>query len=221
MTTLRQDKARCGVCGEDNVFHVLNSTNSRGSADLDTRPPEMKRSTMWMWVQRCTGCGYCAAKVSEARPEAAMVVKRQAYKDQLNNPAYPELANSFLCQAMVDQASGEYAAAFWVAVNAAWACDDMDRPDQALICRQLAIELLGQVHEHGQQVSEQAGATTALRVDLLRRAGRFKEAMDVAEAWEAEDEEDVIDYILDFQCDLIENRDRGCHTIAEAYEVES
>jgi hypothetical protein len=221
MTTLRRDTARCGVCGEDNVFHVINSTNSMGSADLDTRPPEMQRSTMSMWVQRCTGCGYCAAKVGEARPEAATAVKRQSYKDQLKNPAYPELTNTFLCKAMVDRASNEYAAAFWATVFAAWACDDMDRSDQALICRQQAIELLDQVKEHGQQVSKQTGVTTTLRVDLLRRAGRFEEAMKVAEAWDAEDEGDAIDCILDFQCDLIEIRDRGCHTVAEAYEAES
>ncbi len=96
LTTLYEKKAQGSVCGTENEYTGIGSTNALGSLDLDTRPPEMERSTIFTWVQRCPECGYCASDVSITRPRAQAVVNGEEYKDQLNDPTYPELANSFL-----------------------------------------------------------------------------------------------------------------------------
>ena len=47
MTTVFPQTVRCSVCGAENEMMVVASTNTfGGTMDLDTRPPEMKRSTM-------------------------------------------------------------------------------------------------------------------------------------------------------------------------------
>lgn len=127
MTTLYKEKARCAVCGTETEYTCIGSTNAFGSPDLDTRPPERHRSTIFAWVQRCPECGYCGSDVSQAPSQAASVVSSPEYTRQLSDSTYPELANKFLCKALIDERSGDYAAAAWALIHAAWACDDADQ----------------------------------------------------------------------------------------------
>jgi len=119
MTTHYEKKVRCSECGAENEYTCIGSTNVFGSPDLDTRPPEMQRSTTFAPIQRCPECGYCASEVSTTHPEARAVVGGKEYRDQLNDPTYPELANSFLCKAMVDRESKDFSAATWAFIHAA------------------------------------------------------------------------------------------------------
>ena len=163
MTTHYREAVRCSVCGVQNEFTGIGSTNAFGSSDLDGRPPEMHRSTMFAWVQRCPDCGYCASDLSISHPKAQEVMGREEYRDQMNDPAYPELANSFLCKALVDRESKEFAAATSALVHAAWACDDSHKGDQATACRKRAADMLRVAEEHGQNVADESGASTAMR----------------------------------------------------------
>ena len=51
MTTLGTASAACAVCGTVSEYTVIQSTSRFGSPDLDTRPPEMERSTLPYWVR--------------------------------------------------------------------------------------------------------------------------------------------------------------------------
>jgi hypothetical protein len=195
---------------------VICSTNTFGSPDLDTRPSEMQRSTIFAWVERCPHCGYCASDVSESHPEASSVVEGEEYQDQLNDPACPELANSFLCEAIIEREAGNYAAATWALIHAAWVCDDSDLPIQATVCRHKATDMFVRAEGHGQPLTDQAGVSTAILVDLLRRSGRLIGARRVATSRREGISEDIILRILDFQAALVEKGDVACHTIAEA-----
>ena len=216
MTTLHWEKTRCSVCGVESQYDGIGSTNAFGSADLDTRPPEMERSTIFACVQRCPECGYCASDVSESRPGSRVVVSGKEYKGQLNDPEYPELANSFLCEAIVEQKAKDYAAATWALIQAAWVCDDSDRPVQAKVCRTKAAKMLLIADEHGQEVAEQEGASTAILADLLRRAGRSEDAREVIAKRRGGITEGIIVQILDFEATLLDKNDVLCNTIAEA-----
>ena len=218
MTTIVHRKARCYLCTTQSEFMRIASTNRMGSPDLDTRPPQMERSTMRTWVQRCPKCGYCASDVSAPRPEAAAVVSTREYKRQLADPEFPPLANSFLCKALIESACGEYSAEAWALIHAAWVCDDSGHVNQAVMCRQRATEALARAEEHGQQLTEQEGAATAILVDLLRRSGRFDQARRVIAERCSTIADDIILRVLDFQIRLIDQDDESCHTIAEAYE---
>ena len=65
MTTMHEEKVQCCVCGKKNNHEVVGSSYSHGSSDLDTRPPEMTRSTIYYSIQRCPSCGYSASDLSE------------------------------------------------------------------------------------------------------------------------------------------------------------
>jgi hypothetical protein len=211
MTTHYEKKVRCSECGAENEYTCIGSTNVFGSPDLDTRPPEMQRSTIFASIQRCPECGYCASEVSTTRPDARAVVGGKEYRDQLNDPTYPELANSFLCKAMVDRESKDFSAATWAFILAAWACDDSDHPDQAMACRQKAADMLAIAEEHGQQVADQDSASTAILVDLLRRSGRIEQAREVIATRRGRITEDIVARILDFQTALLDKNDISCH----------
>src|SRR4051794_14995014 len=111
MTTIGHRNIACAVCGTEAVVPFVNSTNTMGPPDLDLRPAEMMRSTIWTHVQRCASCGYCAADISSAHDNCGDVIASVTYRDQLANEAFPELANSFLCAAIVASAFDEEAAA--------------------------------------------------------------------------------------------------------------
>jgi hypothetical protein len=216
MTTHQEENVRCSICGTEAEYPMITSTNAFGSTDLDTRPPEMERSTMFAWVQRCPKCGYCASDVSAARPEAQAVVIGQEYKDQLNDPTYPKLAASFLCKAILDKESNDFAAATWALIHAAWVCDDSDQAEEAMACRQKAADMLVIAEEHRQQVAEQDGAATTMLVDLLRRSGQLEQARKTIAARRSTITEGIIARILDFQTGLLDRNDIACHTTAEA-----
>lgn len=103
MTTLYEEKARCAVCGTETEFTGIASTNAFGSPDLDTRPPEMQRSTIFAWVQCCPECGYCSSDISKVPSQAVSVVHSPEYGKQLTDSTYPELANGFLCKAIIGE----------------------------------------------------------------------------------------------------------------------
>lgn len=215
MTTLYKKKEQCVVCGTETEYTEIASTNSFGSPDLDTGPPEMKRPTIVNWVQRCPECGYCAPDVSKATPQVASLVRGTEYVHQLADSTYPELANSFLCEALIEESSEDYAAAAWSLIRAAWACDDAKRGGSAKLCRNKAIGMIRKALESGQQVVNQDGTEMAIQVDLLRRAGSFNEARELILTQRPAITEDIILKVLAFQETLIASGDESCHTISE------
>ena len=216
MTTVYREKYRCSLCGKKTEYTCISSTNTfGGSPDLDTRPPKSKRQTIFAWVQRCPKCGYCAWDISTARPEAQAVIIGQEYKDQLNDPAYPELAASFLCKAILDRETKEFAAATWALIHAAWVCDDSDQTEEATACRQKAADMLLIAEEHNQRVAKPDGVSTAILVDLLRRSGQPEQARKMIEARRCIITEELVVQILNFETDLLNRSDISCHTIAE------
>lgn len=215
MTLIVNEEAQCALCGTNALYPCVLSTHQFGATDLDTRPPEGKRSTIHTWVQRCPGCGYVGTHVAEAPPEALAVVRSPAYMRQLNDPSYPELANSFLCKALIDEACGNFAKAAWALIHAAWVCDDAESPKAAEKCRTRAADMIEKAWANGQKLSSQEGADGAIRVDVLRRAGRFEEAQRLIETLRPSTRNRIIRSVLDLEEALIAKRDTACHTLEE------
>ena len=210
MTTIYETIIRCGNCGSENFYQKIASMNIRGPADLDLQPPGLNRSTM---VQRCPGCGFCAYDVSKFPFDSAAVLNSMEYKNQLNDPTCPKLVNSFLCKAIINRNARNYAKATRALINAAWACDDLGYPSQAVACRKKAVVMIALAEKYGQQISNQDGVVTAILVDLMRRSGQLEQAKKVIEARRAGIQQDIIIHILDYQTFLIEKGDISCHSI--------
>jgi hypothetical protein len=134
----------------------------------------------------------------------------------LKNAEFPELANFFICKSMIDEHGGKFVSATWALIHAAWACDDAKSTAQAVSCRKRAVTMLRKAEASGQEVAQQLGVSTAILVDLLRRAAALDEAARVVDQAGGAFSEEVLAQMLNYQKELIEAGDLDCHTIAEA-----
>lgn len=216
MTTSYKATVQCSACGKKSDVTLLSSTSYFGSADLDTRPPPVARYSIDNWVQRCPSCGYCSGDLQQGGAAAAEIVNTQHYQDQLQDETYPDLANSFLCEAMIAERQGAFSTATWALTWAAWACDDAKLGDQAIHCRRRAAIMLVKAEEQGQAIHSQPGASTLILIDLLRRGQRPEKALVLANDYADYLGNDVIRRAIAYEVELIESGDLGCRTIADA-----
>lgn len=220
MTRLQPIQQICGHCGALWQGVALLSTNGIGS-DLDTRPLGMARETLHYQVQRCSACGYCAANLSQAPSTAALqCLDKPDYLAQLNDPAYPRLANAFLCQALLHQTEGQPGATLTALLSAAWVCDDAEAGEAARQCRRRAIALLSDQDLPDSEffpapASDYAGQRDLLLSDLLRRAERFAEGQDVVAHGLAIAQNAHIRRLLRFEQQLIAAGEMGARRIAD------
>jgi len=172
-------------------------------------------------IQCCPSCGYCAEQIGQRPRGARRAIESIVYRDVLENARMPELARQYFCAALVaeaaelrDQASSHF-------LSAAWACDDSGATEQARICRNRAAEMLAKAIEWGDVPSE-SPVVHGVRADMLRRAGRYDEAVealssiDSGDGGEATQAATVLAYIRE----LAEARDDGPHSVAEAFASE-
>lgn len=219
MTTFYSEELECYVCGKTSTQTSVGSTNVFGSPDLDGRPPEMQRSTMGAWVQRCPSCGYCSADISEGKPGTRELVESDSYKNQLGDPGYPKLANMFLCFSILEEGAGNIVSVVQLQINASWACDDAGAGSSARECRLKAAAFLEQVRDSGMKMHpDEPGLDEAILVDLLRRAGQHEKARSRCREALEQGYTDTVGGVLEFENELITQQDVAPHTIAEALE---
>jgi hypothetical protein len=218
MTTMDNIKVNCCVCDTESIHISVGSTNAFGYPDLDSRPPEMERSTIYYLIQRCPSCGYCASDLSACLDNAEALVKSKIYQDILDTPSIPKGAASYLASSYIYEQLRQYSESAWMAINASWVCDDENDAHAAKKCRERAIELIeiGQAMLLFQHLSEQTGASEAITIDLMRRVSRFQDARNLAEQTKAKEIDDVILKIINYEETLIDNQDIDSHTIDES-----
>jgi hypothetical protein len=221
MTTTHKMFVGCRVCGKASSQFGIGSTSAYGYADLDSRPPEMRRSTIAYWVQRCPVCGCCAADLEAVSESARALVESAHYRLQLHDEDFPELANSFLCSAMLLEDDEKYIEAAWASIHAAWACDDARVEASGTRCRNEAIRLIRLVREKGLALTDQPSSDPAILVDLFRRAGRFKEGIQEVDDALAHAEDETVRTLLRYQRSLLLKADRGLYTVEAALFIAS
>jgi len=207
----------CFNCGEANDFPGITSFHINGWYDLDLRPPETARSALKYRVNRCPSCGYCAYDLAAGYNSFKNTLKSELYLNQLNNPEYPELANTFLCISMLFAGDKYYAIAVISAIQASWVCDDL-QPDQAINCRRKALEYYELVKSEGQSLTTNPICDQLVIADLLRRCNEFDKSIKIVEDTFSPKLEANIQQGLIYEKHLAENRDAKCHTFEEAKE---
>lgn len=213
---------RCAVCGTDSAQHVLGSTSTFGPPDLDLRPHGPARWALQFQVQRCPRCGYCAETIGQRSRGARRAVASIVYRDVLENARMPELARRFFCAALVAEAAELRHKSARHFCSAAWACDDAGSTEQARICRDRAAEMLARAIEWG-DVPSQSPVVHGVRADMLRRAGRYEEAIEVLDAAGVggeDDDESQAATVLAYIRELAESGDDEPHSVAEAFSAE-
>ncbi len=215
MTTIHEEVVTCALCRESSSVTVVTSTSSFGSPDLDLRPAEPERSSIFAWVQRCGWCGYCAPTIEEGTPYTHEIVESPSYRALLVDADLPDLARSFLCSSLIFEELEEEAWAARNAIEAAWVCDDENAREAAVRCRLLAAERLCESQTEGDALYEDPSVGCAVLVDLLRRAGHFEDAVKEADA--ALDYAEVeVAAVLAFSRALAFARDSGTYTVEDA-----
>ena len=216
MTTMYEKEVKCCVCGTNSNHEVVGSSYSHGSSDLDTRPPEMTRSTIYYSIQRCPSCGYCASDLSECSGDIKFHVESKEYQEIIGNKAIPKVAASFLALSYEKQQTHQYSESAWAAIRAAWICDDKNKQKASQECRKKAISMIENANAYSQNMGDQAGATEALTIDLMRRAGMFEQALKLADETKTKDIEEIIMQVIAYEESLIESKDIDSHTVSEA-----
>lgn len=208
-------QVECASCGHVSTQQELTSTSTFGAPDLDLRPAEIARSALFVQVQECPGCGYCAAHLGDAPDDVADIVETARYVELREATTPCELARQFLLASFVREDARDPAGAGWLAVRAAWACDDDDDRNGASTCRARAVDLFREASEEGQRFADDAGSEAAILADLLRRAERFDEAIEVAET-ALPGCAGVLGSVLAFEAALSRASDSSTHTVADA-----
>lgn len=221
MTTVYLSDKKCFICGEECKYPMGNLTLSNVSArDLDGRPTSILRSSVYLWIQRCPQCGYCAPEIAEGDDIDHVIVASDTYANQLNDSTCPETANSFLCHSLIMKNKMLFADAGWAAVFAAWICDDNDFPDSAAFCRRKAIDLFFDARKKEQDFAGSPDQETIYLIDLYRRRADFEEASKLCDIELEKEHDDNIYDILYFERELIDKKDNTIHTVAEAVDTD-
>lgn len=215
MTSYSSGFVTCGACGHGHEYNRLVGTYVEGEPDLDLRPPEMHRSTMSSWIQRCPSCKYCARDVSKFDEGLRAVMKGDAYQAILNDGQLPKLASTFVCAGMLDEAAGRPGDAGWSYLHAAWVLDDHRNEELARHWRGWAADVFLALLAKGEAFAED-GASELVASDCLRRAGRGAEALPVIDGALGRDGDEKVRKALAFERKLIALGDLSPHGIWEA-----
>ncbi len=219
MTLVFDSEKKCSVCGNPSVQYDIVSTNSFGSPDLDTRPPEMERSTIDYWVQRCPQCGYCSSAIDKKIEGSEKIITEGGYKDILSDKNFSALANSFRAKAYLYERLENNTNSAWAMIHAAWVCDGEKSKDSASQCRLKAFKLIQKVTDNGELMIKQAGGTYALSADLLRRSGMYEQASEVITKGFNSNPADIILQLLKVEKLLVENKNDLCYTMEDASKL--
>jgi hypothetical protein len=218
MTTIHRHDVTCSVCGHQSETMVIGSTNQFGASDLDSRPPEMMRSTIHYWLHECLGCGCCAVDLTRLDPRVSDVVRRPAFQAmRAGLGELSESARKFRTATFIACELGDYAGAFLRALHEAWIHDDEGDSIRARAVRLDAVDFLHQVHRGGLRVYPEIGADDLVTVDLFRRAGEFDRAAAICLQVLLAPCSPEVRTVLEFQRTLCDRRDADCHTMDEVF----
>lgn len=199
----------CAVCGEQSRQEVLSSTSRFGSPDLDLRPPQMMRSTMYWWIQDCPRCGYVAKDIADATPIDVEWLTSQEYVTCSGIDFHAQLAKLFYRQHLIAVKANNIDTAFHALLHAAWDCDDRGDDENACRCRKLALELIDRLLD-----KKANDNLCVVKTDLLRRAGLFDELRRQYSDMHFDDE--TLSRIVAFQLERAAQGDTARYTVAQA-----
>lgn len=212
MTTYFESTVTCGQCGKPSQHHVLGSTNSFGSPDLDLRPPEMQRSTMGAWLQECPHCRLVAPELAKPVGDPSRITSPE-YRAALDDANLPPRARRFLAFGLLCDGRQPKMAAY-ARLHAAWICDDAGRNDEAADCRRRAAACWEPLRPF--PVGEHGFTDGLVLLDVLRRCGASREAAALADELATRpDASGIPRRVLEFQRRLLAAGDRTAHTVAE------
>ena len=213
MTNMTQIEMKCSVCGKTSEQPVILSTNNFGYPDLDTRPPEMYRSTMNTWILECPHCGYVAKNLEEELKINEDYLKSNKYKTCNGINFKSDLSKNFYKRYLIESENSEDINAYFALLYCAWACDDSEDLENSKFTRQLAIELADKIIKDNKNSNDDVENLIVMKADLLRRTGEFNQLIKDYEKLTLKDE--LLNKIIKFQVEKAYEKDNKCYTVEE------
>lgn len=205
----------CAVCGQTSLQPVISSTSTLNYPDLDLRPAEMQRSSMFAWLAECPHCGYVATKLENELEAPADILKTDAYLTCEGNDFKSDLTKKFYRRHLISKAERDYGSEFLSLLHCAWICDDND-DELAIEVRKMALNSIDKIDTES---VEEKNNLQLIKADLLRRSQQFDKVINEFEDFILEDK--VQNDIIIFQIELAMNRDSDCHTVEEVLNNKS
>ena len=211
MTTFAFTTKKCVICGSENKYKDIVSTNSFGSMDLDTRPPQMMRSTLPYQIEYCENCGYANTSIDKkVLADVESIMNSIEYQFINSDKSVNPTAKAYLLSGILHSKAKEYNTSGFLYLRAAWCFDDYHNYEYAIIARKKAIEELEKYLEQTNNFEYRM-----IIVDLLRRTNCFDKAIKLSEHLLKETNNPFFKGILKFQMKLSNIKDAKCHTVGE------
>lgn len=217
MTTVMFVNKICYVCGTTGRFAEIGIRNLGRPEDLDTRPGDSQRTSLYMIMKRCTSCGYCAPDITAGQPSTQAIVKSTDYQNLLHDSQLPETANTFLCWSKIKKEAALFSEAGKAILYAAWTCDDgSEFREKAIELRKEAYSLLNHAKKLNQPFGKTDFEEQLLLIDLLRRSGSFDEAETLIDLELKKQHSEDEEMILEFVQEIVQAKDLKRHSLSEA-----
>ncbi|MCR5654648.1 MAG: hypothetical protein K6G07_03285 [Lachnospiraceae bacterium] len=203
---------KCNICGREQEVTVLAMATQHGTADLDFRPPEVRRSAMPLWVHRCDYCRNVFS-TSEPMPEYdEKYIDSQEYTTCGGIASLPETGKLFVKEALIYRHVKEYLKAGNCFLYAAWTCDDEKLDVIATVCRKKALDCYNEVD--GSTIPKRQIPQMVLRIiDMQRRCGLFDDAIGTAEQFAFKNEQ--YEKMRRFQIEKANAQDKRCYRLED------
>ena len=207
MTTVRDFDMKCAVCTKTSPQRVLTSTSAWGYPDLDLRPSQMQRSSMFAWLQECPHCGYVASSIENELEASPDILKSEEYLTCAGYEFKSNLSKRFYRHYLISKAEKNHDSEFSSLLHCAWTCDDAD-DGLAVEMRKLAIESIGKIDAES---DNKRSNLKLIKADLLRRSLQFDDLIN--EFRDVSFGDEIKDKVIAFQLELAAKGDSACYTI--------
>ncbi len=213
MTTFMPVEKRCAICKAKATYMEVASTITFRSPDLDLRPSELQRSTMDSWIQECPKCGYVSYDIENKTKIKIDWLKNDKYLNCDGVKLQSELAKKFYKSYIINTECKQTENAFDDILHCAWACDDKNDKDNAVHCRNIAIELLSDLIDNTEDESEK-DTLKLQKLDIMRRVGQYEKLLNEYSGISFETE--LLNQIFMFEMEKSKLKDDSCYTIDDA-----
>ncbi len=211
MSTFRIAEYKCGLCGHSFEVRKRITTSLVLNFALDFRASGMIRRTMNTWVYKCPGCGYTHARIRDDGKRHKAYTETEEYKNCEGAEFTNSLAADFYRYALILLRDNETVDAYEAFLHAAWVCDDSGDTVGAMICRNRSIGL------YDESLFGGSVGRRVRHVDLLRRTGRFEEALKLCN--EIDDDTELIRQMLELQVFLINSGKTEEYLISDTHKA--
>ena len=208
MTTINEIDVKCSVCNNMTTQRIIMSSNQFGHNDLDTRPSEMFRSTIGMWINECPHCGYVASRVDKELIIDDDFLKTDKYRTCDGIEFKSNIANLFYKQYLIERKKGNDVDAFFAILHCAWACDDAWDDENSKLARKTAVKLTDNIIESYEIDSIDL---KVMKADLLRRSGEFDQVIEEYNDLSLDDSQ--LNRIIRFQVEKAHQKDSKCYSL--------